>query len=225
MGVVKSFRSRCPEGSTRVIGYVRVSTQKQVDSGLGIASQERQLREKCEERGWCLQEVLSDKGRSAKNMTRDGISRALDLLQAGKADVLMVSKSDRATRSVRDLYDLMDASANGGWVLVDLETEVDTSDPTGRMIAGMRGVVSQWEREIIGKRTREALAEKRSQGIKLGRPRLVADASVQRVKELKAAGLTVRAIAEVLTRERTPTANGGQWHATTVQRILAMAQP
>jgi DNA invertase Pin-like site-specific DNA recombinase len=197
-----------------------VSTQKQVDSGLGLASQERQLREKCEERGWCLEEVLSDKGRSAKNMSRDGIGRAMELLQTGKADVLMVSKSDRATRSVRDLYDLMDASARDGWVLVDLETEVDTSDPTGRMIAGMRGVVSQWEREIIGKRTREALAEKRAQGLRLGRPRVVTEASVQRVKDLKAAGLTVRAIADALNTERVPTASGGRWHVTTVQRLL-----
>ncbi len=218
--IVRRPISKCKSGKIRVIGYVRVSTEKQADSGLSLAGQERQLRDECAERGWCLQEVITDKGKSAKTMSRDGIAAALSALRAGEADALMVSKSDRATRSVKDLYDLMDASAAGGWLLVDLELDFDSADPTGRLIAGMRGVVSQWEREIISKRTKDALAEKKAQGIKLGRPSTVPQASLERLKSLKAEGLTVRAICERMNAEGMPTATGARWHPTTVQRLL-----
>jgi DNA invertase Pin-like site-specific DNA recombinase len=212
---------RCPEGLPRVVGYVRVSTQGQVASGLSLAAQVEQITQECEKRGWCLQAIERDEGRSAKTMTRDGLQAALEALAQGSADALMVSKSDRATRSVRDLYALMDASVEQGWTLVDLEAEVDTSDPTGRMLAGMRGVVSQWEREIIGKRTREALAQKRQSGVVLGRPTALAESTASYARSLRAQGLSVRKIAARLTAEAVPTACGeGKWSATQVQRIF-----
>jgi DNA invertase Pin-like site-specific DNA recombinase len=168
-----------------------------------------------------LLHIATDRGKTAKSMTRDGLQSALAELRAGKADVLMVSKSDRATRSVSDLYTLMDASAREGWSLVDLETDVDTTDPTGRMIAGMRGVVSQWEREIIGKRTKEALAQLKAQGVKLGAPVRVSAHSVGRVHQLRSSGLTLAQVAEQLNAESAPTPNGGRWSPTSVARILA----
>lgn len=119
---------------------------------------------------------------------------------------------------------MMDASSSGGWALVDLETGMDTCDPTKRMIAGMRGVVSQWEREMIALRTRDALAEKKAGGIKLGRPIVLPDDSAKRVKALRDLGNSIRRIAEILNTESVPTATGAKWHATSVQRILERGQ-
>lgn len=217
---MKTQKKRCADGETRVIGYVRCSTQKQADSGLGMAAQARQLKSECERRTWCLKEIVTDSGKTAKNMSREGMQRALAALNAGEADVLMVPKQDRATRSVRDLYDLMDASSRGGWALVDLETGMDTCDPTKRMIAGMRGVVSQWEREMIALRTRDALAEKKAAGIKLGRPVILPDATANHVRLLREQGNSIRRIADLLNDEGVPTASGRRWYATSVQRIL-----
>lgn len=219
MIVVKTVKP-CADGQVKVIGYVRVSTMKQVDSGLGLKAQIAQIEAECDRRGWCLQSIATDTGRSAKTMSRDGIQEAIRALNAGEACVLMVSKQDRASRTVKDVCELIDRAKEGRWAFVDLEMDIDTSDPTGEMFAIQRAAVSQWERKMIGLRTKEALAQKRLEGVALGRPVELADAMANRVRLLRADGLSVRKIAEALNREGIPSATGSKWHPTTVQRIL-----
>jgi hypothetical protein len=81
-----------------MIGYVRVSTADQVESGLGLAAQETAIREEAERRGWDL-EIVRDEGRSGKRVN-PGLRSALDDLRAGLADGLVVAKLDRLARSV-----------------------------------------------------------------------------------------------------------------------------
>lgn len=212
------------EVKRRVIGYVRVSTEGQADSGAGLEAQRAAILSECDRRGWVLAEMVEDAGFSGKSLKRPGIRRALDTLGRGGADVLMASKLDRLSRSVKDFCEVMDESNKRGWALTVLDLGVDTSTPAGRVMANVMASFAQFEREMIGARTREALNEKRKQGVRLGRPVETDTATIDRVTDLRREGMTLRAITERLNAEGVPTARGrGQWHLTQVSELVKRA--
>jgi DNA invertase Pin-like site-specific DNA recombinase len=105
-------------------------------------------------------------------------------------------------------------------VLVALDCAVDTTTPAGEAMANVLAVFAQFERRLISQRTREALAVKRSQGVRLGRPPALDARTVARIRRERKRGKTLAAIAEGLTTDRVPTAHGGRWHAATVRSVL-----
>lgn len=105
--------------------------------------------------------------------------------------------------------------------LIALDIGVDTTTPSGEMLANVLAVFAQFERRLIGQRTREALAVRRSQGIALGRPRVLPDTLRRRVASQRKAGMSLRAIAEALNERGVETAHGGRrWYASTVRYLL-----
>lgn len=80
--------------------------------------------------------------------------------------------------------------------------------------------VAQWERKVIGQRTKDALAVKRSEGVRLGRPVSLPEAIRERILADRLDGRSYRAIAEALNAEGVPTAQGGrEWYAATVRAV------
>src|SRR5437660_11777711 len=91
----------------------------------------------------------------------------------------------------------------------------------GEMIANSVANFSQFERRLIGQRTKDALAVKRAQGVQLGRPRVMPAKVVQRIETMRKGGMSIRGIADRLNADGVPTAHGGaRWHASTVQKVL-----
>ena len=87
-------------------------------------------------------------------------------------------------------------------------------------MANVLATFAQFERRLIGQRTREALAEKRRQGVRLGRPRQLSDEVVERIRLERESGQTLGAIADALNRDGVPTAQGGaQWWPSTVRAV------
>ena len=103
--------------------------------------------------------------------------------------------------------------------------DIDTSTAVGKMQLSMFASVARFERDRISERTREAQAIKRSQGVRLGRPSTLSAEIVVRIVAERQAGSSLRTIAEGLTCDGIPTAQGGQaWHASTVRKVLASQQ-
>jgi site-specific DNA recombinase len=142
----------------RVIAYVRVSTDKQAESGLGLEAQREKVRAYCALHDAELVRLCEDAGASASTLDRPALAEALAELAAGRADALLVLKLDRLTRSTRDLGDLLDRSQREGWALLSVSESLDTSTAAGRLVVGVLGAVAQWEREAIGERTAAAMA-------------------------------------------------------------------
>src|SRR5439155_21590477 len=140
---------------------------------------------------------------------RPGIQKAITELEHGSASVLIVAKLDRLSRSLMDFAALMERSRRKGWNLVALDLGVDTSTPQGEMMASVMATFAQFERRLIGVRTKEALAVKRSQGVRLGRPPVVADELVSYLSALRADGLSYRQIAQRLQTEDVAPPRGG----------------
>jgi DNA invertase Pin-like site-specific DNA recombinase len=214
-------RPRQAADRTRVVGYCRVSTSSQADSGLGLDAQKAAILAECERKGWSLVELVEDAGYSAKDLRRPGMAHALDLLRSGQAGALVVAKLDRATRSVMDAASLLDQGRREGWTIVALDIGLDPTTPTGELVATIMAGVGQWERRAIGARTREALATKKAAGVRLGRPATLPADVVERMVSAKESGASLSAIARSLTEEGVPTAHdGAKWHASTVRAVI-----
>jgi DNA invertase Pin-like site-specific DNA recombinase len=214
-----------PGAPLRVVFYSRVSTADQAESGAGLAAQEAALRATATHRGWDVLSHLTDAGASGKKLSgRPALADALDLVSTGQADALAVSKLDRLSRSLLDFAALMVRSQHEGWNLIALDVDVDTTTPSGRLVANVMASVAEWERDTIGARTRDALAARRAEGVVLGRPRSVSDEAVARAREMRKSGMTYAACAQQLTDEGVPTAHGGaRWYPSTVRKVLLSA--
>ncbi|MCU1453844.1 MAG: putative resolvase [Acidimicrobiales bacterium] len=214
-------------GPDTVVAYLRVSTAEQADSGLGLDSQRAAIEAECQRRGWTLVGVHVDAGASGKSLrNRDGLADGLAEVRSGRAGTLMVSKLDRLSRSLLDFASLMsDAQANG-WNLVALDLGIDLSTPAGEFMASVMASAAQWERRIIGQRTRDALVIKRAQGVKLGRPRQLPDETANRILAEHDAGNGWSSIARRLNAESVPTAHGGrEWYPATVRNVWTSRVP
>lgn len=206
-----------------IVGYLRVSTEEQAVSGLGLAAQRSAIEAEAARRGLPLLAVHVDAGISGKSLARPGLTAALADLDAGKGTVLLVAKLDRLSRSVHDATGLMQRADRSGWGLVALDANVDTTTPQGAAMTQVLAVFAELERRLIGERTKAALAVKVAQGVKLGRPRTLPTEVVDRIRTAHDGGTSWSAIARALTAENVPTAQGGaRWYPATV-RYVALA--
>ena len=208
-------------------GYTRVSTTEQADSGAGLEDQRRAIASECDRRRWTLAHVYSDSnGVSGRTLRRPALTEALQALSEGRAEVLVASKLDRLSRSVLDFASLMAQADREGWSIVVLDVAVDTSTPSGEMMANVVAAFAQYERRLISARTKAALAVKRSQGVTLGRPRSVPSDVRERIVAMRAEGLSYRAIADAFNTDAVPRGQSGKrWYASTVRSTMLGEYP
>lgn len=207
------------DGDT-IIGYCRVSTESQGVDGVGLEAQRAAITTECERRGWQLQRIEEDV-LSGKTMKRPGLQAALDACRAGEVDGIVCAKLDRLSRSIMDFATVLEEARKKGFNVVALDLGLDLSSPQGELVGNVIASVAQWERRIIGERTREALAIKRAQGVRIGRPVTLPAKVVARIVRERAAGKTLKAIADDLNSSGVPTAQGGKaWYPATVRAVL-----
>jgi DNA invertase Pin-like site-specific DNA recombinase len=219
----------------KVIGYTRVSTSKQADDGDSLDVQRDKLATYCELHDHELVDVYEDAGASGKDMERDGLRDALDALEGGKADGLVVYKLDRLTRSTADLGRLLERFEDKGVALQAVAESLDTSTAAGRMVVRMLGVVAEWERETIGERTSAALQAKADKGEYTGGNvpfgyQLADDGStlekradeqrvIEAIRTYRDAGLSLRATADRLADREMYNRKGNQFSASSISNI------
>lgn len=217
----------------RAIGYARVSTDKQADGGVSLDAQQEKIRAMAVVQGATLVDLIVDAGESAKTLDRPGMEHILALVEARKVDTVIVAKLDRLTRSVKDLALLLERFTRRGVALVSVAESLDTSTAGGRLVLNIMVSVSQWEREAIGERTKDALAHMKATrqaysptpyGFERNGDTLAASDemnTVQQIRSWHSAGWTLRKIAGELNRLGVATKNGGAaWYASTVRRIV-----
>ena len=209
--------------SMKAIGYIRVSTQEQAQSGLGLEAQAVAIRAEATRRGWDL-EIIADEGESGSKIDRPGLLIAKDALARGEAQALIVARQDRLMRSSLGWAQIVSQSKDQKWSLICLDINLDTASPMGECMGSILAAVAQFELESIRKRTKDALAVKKSQGYRLGRPATMPEETRARINALRNSGVTLQGVADTLNTEGIPTARGGsKWYASTVQKAIAYA--
>jgi DNA invertase Pin-like site-specific DNA recombinase len=194
----------------------RVRTDGHSDSRAGLEAQRRAIAAECKRRGWQLVKLVED-GRPAKDLKPPGSEEALRVLESGDAKALVAAKLDKHSQALLDLATLIATAQKQGWALVALET----TTPAGEAIANVLATFAPCEHRLISKRTREALALKRSQGVRLGRPPTMSQYAIDRITHERKAGKSLAAIANGLNADRIPTAQGGRhWYPATIRYTL-----
>lgn len=205
---------------TARIGYLRVSTEEQANSGLGLGAQRDTIQRYADAHDW---EVIwyEDAGLSAKSLARPQLQAALDRLSASAkrrdVDGIVVAKLDRLSRSVVDFAGVLDLARARKWALVAIDLGVDTSTPTGELVANVMMSVAQWERRVIGERTSAAMQAAKRQGRHMGRVSALPQAAGARLLELRRTH-TLASTADVLNEEGLTTATGARWAINTVAK-------
>ena len=214
----------------KFVAYYRVSTQKQGQSGLGLDAQRNNVLTYLNGGGWELvgefTEIETGKGANALER-RPQLRAALALCKA-KGATLVLAKLDRLARNVHFVTGLIEAG-------VDFRV-ADMPEADKTMIQ-MYAVMSEWERDAISRRTKEALAQAKARGVKLGtkgyanlRPnieqrRKQADTYADKLRDaifgLCERGLSQRAIVAELNALEIKAPRGGRWHLPTLQRVMA----
>lgn len=223
-----------------LVAYLRVSTTDQLE-GLGLDVQEAAIRQWAARAGHEVAMVCTDAGVSGSldALEREGLAEAFYALQDGTVDGLAIHRLDRLARSLTVQEAALSLvwrqggsvyTADSGEVLAD-----DPDDPMRTFVRHVMGAANQLEKAMIVKRMRDGRRLKGDQGgYAYGAPPLgrraedgelvieTAEArTVERIRELRRDGKSLRAIVAVLEREGWATKRGGGWHPETVRRVVA----
>ena len=215
----------------RFVAYLRVSTDKQGASGLGLEAQRAALQAHVSGRGEMIAEFLEVE--SGKDNSRPELQRALQEAKR-KGAVLLIAKLDRLARNVAFIATLLEAG---------VEIEAADLPHANRFVMHIMAAVAEEEARAISARTKAALQAAKARGVALGahnpavrkgleagQERSIAtrkadaDAHAATVapllRDYQRKGLSLRQMAEELNARAIPTARGGQWHAATVRNAL-----
>lgn len=204
--------------------YCRVSSAGQADTGISLSAQEAMCRRRAKQRVLAVGIVVREQASTRKSQPE--LEALLDRMDAGEFGTLLVAKWDRLARNPPDLYDAMDRSARGGWGLCVLDLDVDTSTPLGRAMAGVAAVFARLDRDMIGVRTRDAIAERKRLGIYRGhlRPQSqrVDAEHVEKLLELHRSlpDASLSRLAGMLDALGLPPMRGESWSRGTVDKLL-----
>ena len=171
--------------------YARVSTAEQSPDG-----QLEALRAFATARGWHAVEYV-DHGVSGAKERRPALDALVRAVRARRVDVVACIKLDRLARSTHHLVTLAKELAALGVDLVVLDQAIDTTTPAGRLLFHVLAAISEFERDLIRERVIAGVRRAKAQGRHLGRPRRHR-VDTDRVRELLAGGLSVRAVGRAL---------------------------
>lgn len=238
----KQTEARHTETARVAVGYVRVSTEEQRDSGLSLGAQRESIEAFAKSQGYRLLAVVEDAAVSgAKDpATRPGFQRVLELAQGQAFGILLVWKFDRLARHLAFAVTTAQTLREQYGVTLRSVTEpIETESPVGQMLFGIFASMAAMEREEIKERTllgRKAKAQhggfaggKAPYGYrrdKAGGLEVVPEeaAVVRRIFALRKQGLGTKAIAAQLNADGVPTRSGRPWLFTTIQGILENAK-
>jgi DNA invertase Pin-like site-specific DNA recombinase len=210
-----------PSAPKRALAYFRVSTDEQGADGHGMAAQRHAVGAYAATHGLEIvgtyQDVSSGKTLAKRPGLKAALARLEDKSQNGdRPTVLIVGKLDRLSRSMMDFATMIERSQRNAWNLVVVEPEIDLSTPYGRAMANVIITFAQLEREMIGERTKVALAAAKRQGVLLGRPRTMPDETLHELWALRRNGLSLRKTADALNARGIRGPQGGRWYDRSV---------
>jgi DNA invertase Pin-like site-specific DNA recombinase len=198
---------------TRLVGYVRIGPREREEARPSLDVQRRGLENAARARGWELVRIEQDV-RSGRSLRRPGLRAALAACRAGEADGIAVARLDRLTYSLADLAELAREAVDGGYTIVSLQPAFDIRADGGRAVGEVLAEAATWQPRAIEAAGRALTARP-------GRPSSVPAALAARIRDLRAQGMTLQGICDVLNREGVPTPRGGaEWRPTSLRSVL-----
>jgi len=208
---------------TTYCSYIRTSTDKQT---IGLEAQKRTIQAYLEQHGGSIAHEYVEQVSGSKN-NRQELNKALAQCKK-EGHTLLVAKLDRLSRRVSFIANLMESKVS--FRVAEFGPNADEFQ------IHIYSALGQRERKMISIRTKEALAVRKAQGVKLGTYSKVLSVKNHKEKvlfakslkpvldDIKSAGIqSYTGIAKKLNELKVPTRNGGKWYSQTVQRYMAVA--
>jgi len=144
--------------------YVRVSTQDQVQHGFSLDAQQDSLQNYAKAIGYDIFKVYRDEGKSAKDMNRPEMQQMLSDAKDKKFSAIFIYKLDRFSRSLKDLILTIDQLKEWGIDFVSLQDKIETTSASGKLMFHVISAFAEFERNIIGDRTKFGMERKAKEG-------------------------------------------------------------
>lgn len=219
----------------RVVTYIRVSTDEQAKEGFSIPAQRERLRAFCQSQGWEIVEEYIEEGWSAKDIQRPKLQKLLKDIKKGTIEMVLVYRLDRLTRSVLDLYLLLQIFEKHNVAFRSATEVYDTSTAMGRLFITLVAALAQWERENLAERVKFGIEQMIDEGKKPGghspygyhfdkdfNCTIIEDEAkiVQEIYQWYINGFGYRAIADRLNEMGVKPRIAGKWNHNSVRDIL-----
>lgn len=235
----QSHTSTSDQRVLRAIGYIRVSTEDQAETGSGLEYQQEAIESFAKSQGYQLLHIIQDEISGATDpINRPGFSSIAQMAMDKSFDVLLVWKFDRLSRHLVYAVQTVAKMQELDVTLKSVTEPIDTSSAMGQMIFSVLAGMASMERDNITQRTRAGRVKKAEkggyaggvaplgynrteQGLQLNENEATV---VRRIFELRNQSRPLRSIAQTLTIEGHRTKKGGTWHASTVAAILDNAK-
>ncbi len=144
--------------------YVRVSTQDQVQHGFSLDAQQDTLQNYAKAIGYDVFKIYRDEGKSAKDLNRPQMQQMLSDAKEGKFSAIFIYKLDRFSRSLKDLILTIDLLKEWGIDFVSLQDKIETASASGKLMFHIISAFAEFERNIIGDRTKFGMERKAKEG-------------------------------------------------------------
>lgn len=227
----------------KVIGYVRVSTDKQADSGISLDAQEEAINNYCRLYNIESTQILREEGKSATSLKRRPLARKiLEEIQAGEVSDVIIYKLDRLFRSTRDALDFAELCKENNTNIHSIQDKIDTSSAMGVFFFTLLSAIAELESSIIAERTLLAMNHLKENGLPTGGRLRYGESYVPdpdnpgkmkvvtNPEEMKVLKIIMKLylefhnspsrIADTLNNSNIPSKMGGKWHRTQVWRLL-----
>jgi len=220
------------EQTKKAIGYIRRS--KDDGKGVSLFMQTQEIKRYAEQNNFDLTEIVADPDQSGKDLNRDGIQKVISIMK--DIDAVICYRQDRLTRSATDAFFLSSLFGRNGIAFHTVtDHRVDVASADGEFLYGMKVLLDQRERKLIGERTACALKAKKSRMERYGEVpygfRLLADGKLERhpdeervilhIKEWRKSGESLRSIINRLDKAGIKSKKGQNWHPMTISRLLS----
>lgn len=222
----------------RAIGYSRVSTDGQAESGLSLEAQRAKIQAYANLKDMELVEIVEDAGISAKNLNRPGIQKIMDMARRKEIDAVIILKMDRMFRNTVDALTTSQFFQKHNVALHSINENLDTQSAIGGFFFTLMAGLAEMERKMTAERTVTALKQKKARGEKTGgyvpfgyncneNGNLSVNddeqATIARITELRDKGFTYQQIAESLNSKGITTKTGKAWTKAHVFKIYKKA--
>jgi len=223
----------------KAIGYVRVSTDKQVREGVSVENQVERIKEFCDRDNLELVDIIRDEGISGgKNRTRKGFVNLLEKIETDEIDAVVLYSLERLSRDMLTILSLERYLDEFDVTLYTVEGKIDTSTIDGWMSFSMKAFMGEMERRQVRSRTKKAMEHMKKNGrvvgdIPFGFERegdLLVEipgeqSMITQINEMYSHGMNLSSIVRTLNRDGITTRSGNEWDTTQVRRLIDGYKP
>ena len=221
----------------RVIGYIRVSSKKQV-KGYSLKLQKDKIEEYCKFKDYQLEEMYEDRGITGMSIDkRDGYKEMVEYLIANDIDGVVVWSLSRLGRKMKDVITFLDYLKSNGKTFYSIKENIGNDDKIGSLIMNLLSSINEFEVETIRERIKDVKREKKSKGLVYGREMYGFDnvegkiikndnefKIIKRVKNLRSRGWSWRRISNKFNEEGIKSKGGGLWYDGSLYNMMRVHQ-